>query len=90
MKEEIIEILFKRPIDDRQDAEDSANEILALFGVINWVAFNEDEPPKGIEVMASDGENIKFDKWNNHYQCEWDNLPDDYRCWAHKPKPPCL
>ena len=39
MKEDIIEILFKRPIDDRQDAEDSANEILALINESELKAF---------------------------------------------------
>ena len=51
MKEDIIEILFKRPIEDRQDAEDTSNEILALFNA----SFKDAE----LKAFA--------EKCNNHY-----------------------
>lgn len=69
---------------------EAINEALIIDSVINWVAIDDQEPPMHQKVMASDGKEIGFDVWSEHYKDEWNNSPYNFKHWAELPKPPCL
>jgi hypothetical protein len=61
-----------------------------LADVIDWALVSDKQPPSDIEVMASDGVDVEFDKYGDRYSKEWNKLHYTYKFWAYKPKSPSL
>ncbi len=90
MKTRILKIAEKY-IDDPHQAINARNELLNLFSVINWVAFDFDKletrPPKyGKYLIARKDGKIHWETWNGS---GWAYNHNEIRYWAVI-KPPCL
>ena len=90
MKTEILEIITQHKF-DHISSEQAISELLDLFAVINWVAFDfyklETRPPKYGKylIVRKDGK-IHWETWNGS---GWAYNHNEIRYWAEI-KPPCL
>ena len=90
MKEKIIKIMLGW-IENNEPIESTADKLLDLFAVINWVAFDfyklETRPPKyGKYLIARKDGKIHWETWNGS---GWAYNHNEIRYWAEI-KPPCL
>ena len=90
MKEKIIKIMLGW-IENNESIENTADKLLDLFAVINWVAFDfyklETRPPKyGKYLITRKDGKIHWETWNGS---GWAYNHNEIRYWAEI-KPPCL
>ena len=90
MKEKIIKIMLGW-IENNEPIENTADKLLDLFAVINWVAFDfyklETRPPKyGKYLITRKDGKIHWETWNGS---GWAYNHNEIRYWAEI-KPPCL